>query len=99
VALRTTGTAADMWLSAEFSAALPVIRKVGRSLHPNHITANRPCRDVLLLNLLIGLCAYRAEFEKNIAVDKRDFAAIEFLLRKGRRQVEVYSSPGIKDIR
>ncbi|CRK14077.1 Succinate dehydrogenase assembly factor 1 like protein [Verticillium longisporum] len=41
----------------------------------------------------------RAEFQKHLAVDKRDFAAIEFLLRKGRRQVEVYSSPGIKDIR
>ncbi|KAI1178814.1 complex 1 protein-domain-containing protein [Nemania sp. FL0916] len=41
----------------------------------------------------------RAEFEKNITVDKRDFAAIEFLIRKGRRQLEVYSAPGIKDIR
>lgn len=41
----------------------------------------------------------RAEFHKHIAIDKRDFAAIEFLLRKGRRQLEVYSEPGIKDIR
>ncbi|KAI0136716.1 hypothetical protein BJ170DRAFT_677586 [Xylariales sp. AK1849] len=40
----------------------------------------------------------RTEFEKSIAIDKRDFAAIEFLLRKGRRQLEVYSAPGIKDI-
>ncbi|KAI0523714.1 hypothetical protein F5B22DRAFT_659460 [Xylaria bambusicola] len=31
--------------------------------------------------------------------DKRDFAAIEFLLRKGRRQLELYAAPGIKDIR
>ncbi|KAJ3473357.1 hypothetical protein NLG97_g10349 [Lecanicillium saksenae] len=41
----------------------------------------------------------RSEFAKNLAIDKRDFAAIEFLLRKGKRQLEVYSSPGIKDIR
>ncbi|KAL6830760.1 hypothetical protein J3E69DRAFT_353933 [Trichoderma sp. SZMC 28015] len=41
----------------------------------------------------------RDEFSRNIAVEKRDFAAIEFLLRKGHRQLDVYSSPGIKDIR
>ncbi|KAJ6788429.1 hypothetical protein PWT90_07353 [Aphanocladium album] len=41
----------------------------------------------------------RSEFAKNLTIDKRDFAAIEFLLRKGKRQLEVYSSPGIKDIR
>lgn len=41
----------------------------------------------------------RSEFEKNIQIDKRDFAAVEFLLRKGRRQLEVYSAPGVKDIR
>ncbi|KAH6660349.1 hypothetical protein BKA67DRAFT_508957 [Truncatella angustata] len=40
----------------------------------------------------------RSEFEKSIKIDKRDFAAIEFLLRKGRRQLELYSSPGIRDI-
>lgn len=41
----------------------------------------------------------RNEFEKNIAVEKRDFAAIEFLLRKGRRQVDAYSAPGVLDIK
>ncbi|KAI0404859.1 hypothetical protein F4802DRAFT_615273 [Xylaria palmicola] len=41
----------------------------------------------------------RSEFDKNMKIDKRDFAAIEFLLRKGRRQLEVYSAPGIKDIK
>jgi len=39
------------------------------------------------------------EFVKNIKLDKRDFAAIEYLLRKGKRQLEIYSDPGIKDIR
>ncbi|KAF4975315.1 hypothetical protein FZEAL_7880 [Fusarium zealandicum] len=39
----------------------------------------------------------RAEFARNLSIEKRDFAAIEFLLRKGRRQLEVYASPGIKD--
>ncbi|KAK4168801.1 complex 1 protein-domain-containing protein [Cladorrhinum sp. PSN259] len=41
----------------------------------------------------------RNEFENNTAIDKRDFGAIEFLLRKGRRQLEMYASPGVKDIR
>ncbi|KAK4673093.1 hypothetical protein QC763_108788 [Podospora pseudopauciseta] len=41
----------------------------------------------------------REEFEKSISLDKRDFSAIEFLLRKGRRQLEMYASPGVKDIR
>jgi len=40
----------------------------------------------------------RKEFEKNITIEKRDFAAIEYLLRKGRRQLEMYSSPGVKDV-
>jgi succinate dehydrogenase assembly factor 1 len=42
---------------------------------------------------------HRNEFRKSLSVDKKDFAAIEFLLRKGRRQLEVYSSPGIRDVR
>lgn len=41
----------------------------------------------------------RTEFEKNVHINKKDFAAIEFLVRKGKRQLEVYSAPGIKDIR
>ncbi|KAG5989388.1 hypothetical protein E4U52_005622 [Claviceps spartinae] len=41
----------------------------------------------------------RTEFVRQMSLDKRDFAAIEFLLRKGRRQLDMYSSPGIKDIR
>ncbi|KAH8884439.1 hypothetical protein GQ53DRAFT_829688 [Thozetella sp. PMI_491] len=40
----------------------------------------------------------RREFEKNVGIDKKNFAAIEFLLRKGRRQLEIYSSSGITDI-
>lgn len=41
---------------------------------------------------------YRQEFEKNIGLNKKDFTAIEYLLRKGNRQLEMYASPGIKDI-
>ena len=40
----------------------------------------------------------RSEFEKGIHVDKKDFSAIEYLLRKGHRQLDIYASPGIKDI-
>jgi len=42
---------------------------------------------------------HRNEFEKAIGLDKKDFSAIEYLMRKGQRQIEMYSSPGIKDIR
>jgi hypothetical protein len=41
----------------------------------------------------------RTEFQRHITLDKKDFGAIEYLLRKGRRQLEMYSSPGIKDIK
>lgn len=41
----------------------------------------------------------RAEFDKSIQINKKDFAAVEFLLRKGKRQLELYSQPNIRDIR
>lgn len=41
----------------------------------------------------------RAEFQKNAGVGKKDFNAVEYLLRKGTRQLEMYSSPGIRNIR
>ncbi|KAJ9201129.1 complex 1 protein-domain-containing protein [Paecilomyces variotii] len=40
----------------------------------------------------------RTEFRKNLNVSKKDFAAVEYLLRKGHRQLEMYSSPGIRNI-
>ncbi|KAF6814262.1 hypothetical protein CSOJ01_04153 [Colletotrichum sojae] len=40
----------------------------------------------------------RTEFDKYLTVDKRDFSVVEHLLRKGRRQLETYSSPSIKDV-
>jgi hypothetical protein len=54
--------------------------------------------DSELANALGSLCTLRGEFSRHLAIDKRDFVAIEYLLRKGRRQLDVYSSPGIKDI-
>jgi len=52
----------------------------------------------------LQLCALRlrrprAEFQKHITVNKKDFGAIEYLLRKGNRQLEMYASPGIRNIR
>src|SRR5271163_318633 len=44
-------------------------------------------------------CESRTEFEKNLALDRKDFGTIEYLLRKGQRQLEIYSSPAIKDVR
>ncbi|CEJ54547.1 hypothetical protein PMG11_00852 [Penicillium brasilianum] len=40
-----------------------------------------------------------AEFQKHLSVNKKDFSAIEYLLRKGHRQLEMYASPGIRNIR
>jgi len=40
----------------------------------------------------------RRGFRKNMNVDKKDFAAIEYLLRAGRRKLEMYSSPGTTNI-
>ncbi|KAJ5224139.1 hypothetical protein N7468_008681 [Penicillium chermesinum] len=40
----------------------------------------------------------RAEFQKNLSVSKKDFSTIEYLLRRGRRQLETYASPGIRSI-
>jgi succinate dehydrogenase assembly factor 1 len=40
----------------------------------------------------------RHEFDKNITMDKKDFSTIEFLLRKGSRQLEIYSASNITDI-
>ncbi|KAK8126630.1 heat repeat protein [Apiospora kogelbergensis] len=51
-------------------------------------------QHALTSRLLLG----KSEMNKNVRIDKRDFAAIEFLLRKGHRQLEVYSAPGITDI-
>lgn len=40
----------------------------------------------------------RREFEKNIDLDKKDFGAVEFLLRKGDRQLEMYQASNITNI-
>jgi len=40
----------------------------------------------------------RAEFREHLAVGKKDFATIEHLLRVGRRKLETYSQPGVRNI-
>ncbi|PSN65599.1 hypothetical protein BS50DRAFT_62449 [Corynespora cassiicola Philippines] len=40
----------------------------------------------------------RTEFRKNLGVNKKDFSTIEYLLRKGQRQLETYQDPGIRNI-
>ena len=51
-------------------------------------TANRPNFEAFA----------RREFARYISLDKKDFGAIEFLLRKGQKQLEVYEAPGIRNI-
>ncbi|KAF9730705.1 hypothetical protein PMIN06_006407 [Paraphaeosphaeria minitans] len=41
----------------------------------------------------------RNEFHKHRAVDKKDFSAIEYLLRRGRRQLEMYEEAGVRDVK
>ncbi|KAG9578864.1 hypothetical protein KCU77_g8032, partial [Aureobasidium melanogenum] len=40
----------------------------------------------------------RSEFRQHQNYDKKDFGAIEYMLRKGQRQLEIYSSPGIRNV-
>ncbi|KAL1972419.1 hypothetical protein VTN31DRAFT_6833 [Thermomyces dupontii] len=40
----------------------------------------------------------RDQFRANLKLPKKDFATIEYLLRRGRRQLELYSAPGIRNI-
>ncbi|KAH7069405.1 complex 1 protein-domain-containing protein [Paraphoma chrysanthemicola] len=40
----------------------------------------------------------RNEFRKHLDVGKKDFSTIEYLLRRGRNQLETYRDPGIRDI-
>jgi succinate dehydrogenase assembly factor 1 len=35
---------------------------------------------------------------KSRIADKKDYSAIEYMLRKGQRQLETYSSPGLRNI-
>ena len=40
----------------------------------------------------------RSQFHKHRDVGKKDFGTIEYLLRRGRNQLESWSEPGIRDI-
>lgn len=40
----------------------------------------------------------RSNFERYAAVERKDFGAIEHLLRKGNRMLEVYSNPGVRNV-
>ncbi|KAI9293039.1 hypothetical protein K502DRAFT_306962 [Neoconidiobolus thromboides FSU 785] len=41
----------------------------------------------------------RYQFDKYKNIDHKDFNTIEFLLRKGKRQLEIYSGEGIKNVK
>ncbi|KAJ2160684.1 hypothetical protein GGF46_002041 [Coemansia sp. RSA 552] len=40
----------------------------------------------------------RREFDKNLEIKRTDVQAIEYLLRMGRRRLEQYLSPNVRDI-
>jgi hypothetical protein len=53
---------------------------------------------IISLQGVLLLMHTRKEFRKHIDVGKKDFGTIEYLLRRGRNQLETYSDPGIRDI-
>jgi succinate dehydrogenase assembly factor 1 len=48
------------------------------------------CYDEIRLTLVS-----RTAFRNNAAMDKKDFAMIEHLLRRGHRQLEIYQSEDV----
>jgi hypothetical protein len=78
----------NLIFNVEHQAAFRVVCKVN-------------CSMCLYYNLksFADLYYCRTEFRKSIGLDKKDFGAIEYLLRKGQRQVDMYSAAGIKDIK
>ncbi|KAF2499160.1 hypothetical protein BU16DRAFT_454250 [Lophium mytilinum] len=40
----------------------------------------------------------RKEFREHIHLNKKDFSTIEYMLRRGNRQLEIYADPGITNI-
>lgn len=40
----------------------------------------------------------RSEFRAHVDLNKKDFGTIEYLLRRGRRQLDTYSEEGIRDV-
>ncbi|KAH8815379.1 complex 1 protein-domain-containing protein [Xylogone sp. PMI_703] len=75
------------------------LQKEVLALYRNCLRESRKKPDVSLTNTRKHFESFaRKEFEKGLNVDRKDFSTIEYLLRRGRRQLEMYSSPGIKDI-
>jgi succinate dehydrogenase assembly factor 1 len=64
------------------------------------------CCSVLRLTKSISTQEYRNnfrqfardEFKKNSQIDRKDFAAIEYLVRKGQRQLETYRNETIRNV-
>jgi succinate dehydrogenase assembly factor 1 len=41
---------------------------------------------------------HRSEFRAHFDLNKKDFGTIEYLLRRGRRQLDTYREEGIRDV-
>lgn len=72
----------EMYSAAEFFAEFPSKKK----------------KKALRASRRNALTQRRQEFERNLGIEKRDFGAIEYMLRRGQRQLEIYEDPGIRDI-
>lgn len=81
--------------SSPFLATPLIVRRNQEAISETmHGTSLFPRRPIPALRLRRP----RAEFQKHISVNKKDFGAVEYLLRKGHRQLEMYASPDIRNI-
>ena len=48
--------------------------------------------------MMLIVILYRSEFRAHVDLDKKDFGTIEYLLRRGRRQLDTYREEGIRDV-
>ena len=58
----------------------------------------RACRAKPVETRLNFKAFARREFDKHMDLNKKDFSTIEFMLRKGNRQLEIYEAPGVTNI-
>lgn len=89
----------ERYCSASGMLTKPRLSGIQRDVLSLYRQCLRKIREKPTENQLHFRLFMREEFEKTRNFDKKDFASIEFLLRKGQRQLETYAAPGVKDVR
>lgn len=78
--------------------ASPLQRSTNPCRLQDHTSATTQGEEICPNSDVVMLMPIRNEFRKHLEVGKKDFGTIEYLLRRGRNQLETYSDPGIRDI-